>query len=270
MNETEESLRKENIVLRSQYDILEGRVEASMKVLEKIRGRDDNYYRVLMQMDPMSLSRRFAGYDYENNYANLKKLSDNELLAQLTQSVDLMEHQIYSQIQSFDQLLESAAQKHNKISHIPASFPLPKDSYSIAGGYGLRRDPVSGQQKFHTGIDFAAKEGTPVYATADGTIKLADHVLRQGNMIEINHGYNYISRYSHLSEIKVKEGEKVKRGDLIGLVGSSGISTNNHLHYEVRFKNEPQNPVNYFYLDLTPEMYAEICQQSDDAGNVMD
>lgn len=270
IDNSEEELRNENILLRSQYNVLESRVDASLKVMERIKERDDNFYRVMMQMDPMSISRRFAGFDYEKNYRGLKKMSDKALVGQLTQMVDMLDHELYSQIQSFDQLREAAASRQTQVDHIPGSLPISMANSTLAGGYGIRRDPLSGQRKFHPGLDFSAPEGTPVYATADGVVEVSERRGVYGNLVEIDHGYNYMTRFAHLSEMEVSKGDKVRRGDLLGYVGSTGTSTGSHLHYEVRLKDQPQNPVNYFFLDLTPPQYSEMSRQAEDAANVMD
>lgn len=269
-DKSERELRNENAKLKSNYAMLEHRVESSMKVMDKIRNRDDNFYRVMMQMDPMSLSRRYAGFDYEKNYSALRGLNDDELIKRLEGKVDMFDRQLYSQSQSFDQLRAAASTQEDKIRHVPGIFPVPSENMNISAGFGVRLDPLSGQRKFHSGMDFAAPEGTPVYAAADGVVAMAERQGGYGNNIEISHGYNYSSGYSHLSEIAVEKGDKVKRGDIIGRVGSTGMSTEPHLHYEVRFKGEPQNPVNYYFLNISPKEYAELMQTSDDAGQVLD
>lgn len=269
-NRTETQLREENLRLRSKYTVLEHRVQTSMKVMDKIRNRDDNFYRVMLQMDPMSLSRRYAGFDFEKNYAALSTLSDEALVERLTSKLDLLDRQLYSQSQSFDQLRNVASNQEDKLNHIPGILPMHMPISALAAGYGIRRDPLSAERKFHTGIDFRAVEGAPVYATADGIVQSAGRRENYGNVVELTHGYNYASRYAHLSEISVEEGAKVKRGDIIGRVGSTGRSIDPHLHYEVIFKGEPQNPVNYFFIDLTPQQYTEMLQTADDAGQVLD
>ena len=270
VNRSEEELREENSRLRSQYSVLERRVDASLKVMDHIRNRDDKFYRVMMQMDPMSVSQSYAGYDYEKSYAAMREMSDVALIDRLTRQVDLLDRQLYSQSQSFDQLRENALGQKDKMEHVPGVIPLHIKDYTMSSGYGVRRDPVYGTRKFHEGLDFAATTGTPVYATADGVVEVAERKGGYGNCIDIAHGYNYLTRYAHLSEILVKQGQNVKRGEMIGKVGSTGKSTGPHLHYEVRFKDEPQNPVNYYFLDLTPEEYAEMIQLAEDAGHVMD
>lgn len=267
---TEENLRIENSQLRTQYGILSRRLDNSLKIMEHIKERDDNFYRVMMQMDPMSRSQRLAGLDNESRYRELQQLSDAGLVTRLTQSMDLLERQLFAQVQSFDQLRLTLGQQKEKLAHIPSVLPISISDYTMSSGYGYRRDPIYGSSKFHEGLDFAAATGTNVFATADGTISVAGRQAGYGNCIDIDHGYNYLSRYAHLSEVLVKEGETVKRGQLIGKVGSTGKSTGPHLHYEVRFRGEPQNPVNYYFMDLTPEQYAEMIQMADNAGHVMD
>lgn len=267
---TLENLRAENSRLKAQYGILERRLENSMKVMRNIQDRDDNFYRVMMQMDPMSSDQRFAGSENESRYRELSKLNDAALVSSISRTMDLFERQLSSQVQSFDQLRQMVGQQQERIAHIPSILPISMSDYTMSSGYGYRMDPVYGSTKFHEGLDFAASTGTKVFATADGKVALAKRAAGFGNCIEIDHGFNYLSRYAHLSEILVKEGEVVKRGQLIGKVGSTGKSTGPHLHYEVRFKDEPQNPVNYYFMDLTPEQYAEMIRAAENAGHVMD
>lgn len=267
---TEKNLRKENSELKSQYAILEKRLDNSIKVMEDIRNRDDNFYRVMMQMDPLSSNQRLSGMDLDAKYDRLGKLNDLELLTRMNQQIDLLEHQIYSQSLSFDQLKEAAGEQKDKISRIPSVLPIHIGQFTMSSGYGYRRDPVYGTAKFHSGLDFAAPTGTPVFATADAKVEVADRKPIYGNCIDLDHGFNYKTRYAHLSQILVKPGEEVKRGQLIGNVGSTGKSSGSHLHYEVLFKGEPQNPVNYYFMDLTPEEYATLIRQAENSAHVMD
>lgn len=267
---TEQNLRKENAILKSQYNILNRRLDNSLKVMANIQNRDDNFYRVMMQMDPVGYGQRLAGLDNEKRYRELQNTPDAGLVRLLTQRLDLFERQLYAQSLSFDQLKETASKQKDKLAHIPSVIPINIKDFTMSSGYGVRRDPIYGSSKFHTGLDFAAKTGTPVFATADGKVTEAGRQSGYGNCIDISHGYNYLTRYAHLSEILVKPGQEVKRGEMIGKVGSTGKSTGSHLHYEVRFKDEPQNPVNYYFMDLTPEEYAEMVQLAENAGHVMD
>ncbi len=267
---TEKNLRKENATLKSQYNILNRRLDNSLKIMANIQNRDDNFYRVMMQMDPVGYGQRLAGLDNEKRYHELQNIPDAGLVKLLTQRLDLFERQLYAQSLSFDQLRATASKQKDKLAHIPSVIPINIKDFTMSSGYGVRRDPIYGSSKFHAGLDFAAKTGTPVFATADGKVAEAGRQSGYGNCIDISHGYNYLTRYAHLSEILVKPGQEVKRGEMIGKVGSTGKSTGPHLHYEVRFKDEPQNPVNYYFMDLTPEEYAEMVQLAENAGHVMD
>ena len=185
--------------------------------------------------------------------------------------MNLLEREIVVQSQSFDELRRLASSRADRLSHIPAIQPVSELMLKqMASGYGRRVDPVYGTMKFHEGMDFACDVGTPVYATGDGTVKAADWHSGYGNRIDIDHGFGYLTRYAHLSKISVKPGQSVKRGDLIGLSGNTGKSTGPHVHYEVRLKDVPQNPVNYYFYDLTPEEYAAMIEHAENAGHVMD
>ncbi len=267
---TEQNLKEENGKLKSQYAVLEKRLDNSIKVMEDIRNRDDNFYRVMMQMDPLSSKERFSGLENDTRLEELGHLNDAELLGRMNRSMDLLERQIYSQSVSFDQLREAAGEQKEKIASIPSVMPINIKDYTMSSGYGYRRDPVYGTAKFHEGLDFAAATGTPVFATADAVVEVADRKDAYGNCIDLNHGYNYVTRYAHLSQILVKPGQHVKRGEMIGKVGSTGKSTGSHLHYEVRFKGEPQNPVHYYFMDLTPQQYLDMIQLAENSGHVMD
>lgn len=261
---------KENSALKDKYKVLESRLNDALDVMEDIKDRDDNFYRVMMQMDPMKRSERYAGLGNEQRYSNFQKLSDSELLTRLSQNLDLLERQVYAQSSSFDQLRQTAFAQRDKLRHIPSIMPINVSDYSMSSGYGYRRDPVEGTTSFHAGLDFAAPTGTPVYATADGVVVAAERTGGYGNIIDVSHGYNYVTRYAHLSKISVQDGQNVHRGDKIGEVGSTGKSTGPHLHYEVLFKDEPQNPVNYYFLDVTPEQYQAIVEAAENAGHIMD
>lgn len=267
----EKELKIENKELKTQYRLISERLNRSIEVMEDLRMRDDNFYRVMMQADPISASSRYAGLENEARYNDLKTMTDADLIISVTKKMDRLDRQIYSQIKSYNELIALAKGEKERILHIPAIQPIPEKAMKqMASGYGYRRDPVYGISKFHEGLDFACDIGTPVYATGNGRITEAGWNSGYGNEVVIAHGYNYTTRYAHLSKITVKKGETVKRGDKIGETGNTGKSTGPHLHYEVRFKGVPQNPINYYYLDITPQQYAELVQQAENAGHVMD
>lgn len=267
---TEKNLRKENSQLRSQYKLLKLRLDNSMDVMEQIRQRDDNFYRVMMQMEPLTRSQVYAGLDNEERYKHLQGLSESKLFSELTRNLDRLDRLLYAQSHSFDELKNAALLQKDRLAHVPSILPIDLDNYTIASGFGNRLDPIYGTTAFHAGLDFAASEGDPVVATADGVVVETGWRGGYGNCIEIDHGYNYRTLYGHLSSIDVKPAERVRRGETIGKVGSTGKSTGPHLHYEVRFKDEPQNPVNYYFFDITPEQYDQMRRIADNAGHVMD
>lgn len=267
---SETSLRKENARLRSQYNTLQRRLDASLKVMDGIRQRDDNYYRVLLQMDPMSNAERYSGIDNEERYRSLEHLPDAALLTELTRNLDLLDREMYVQSRSFDELKSAALKQRDRLRHTPAIMPVNVTDYNLVSGFGYRTDPIYFTQEFHTGVDFAGSVGEPVMATADGIVKEAGWKGGKGYSVVIDHGYNYITVYAHLSHITVTKGQQVSRGYKVGEMGSTGKSTNPHLHYEVRFKDEPQNPVNFYFMDVTPEQYDAMMRRASNAGNVMD
>ena len=267
----EKQLKLENIELKAQYSALNTRLSSSLQVLEDLRQRDDNFYRAMMQAEPVSVAKRYAGLDNEARYRELSRLNDASLVVNTTKKMDRIDRMLYSQIKSYDELFEMAQRQHDRINNIPAIQPIAeKDMKQMASGYGYRRDPVYGIGKFHEGLDFAANIGTKVYATGAGKVVSAGWNSGYGNCVDIDHGYNYLTRYAHLSRINVTTGQQVKRGDKIGEVGNTGKSTGPHLHYEVRYKGYPQNPINYYFLDITPDQYGELIRQAENAGHVMD
>ncbi len=265
----EKELKQENANLRAQYEALGRQADEQMAVMEDIIARDNNFYRVMLQAQPISNAQRFAGL--ERQRADDNPLSDDELVMSVVSKLDVLDHQLYSQTKSFDFLRQEALNQKDRLDHIPAIQPVSESKLrQMASGYGVRIDPVYGTRKFHEGMDFSAPIGTPVYATGRGTVKAAGWQSGYGNTVEISHGFNYVTRYAHMSKIYVKPGQKVERGDKIGEVGNTGKSTGPHLHYEVRLFDVPQNPVNYYFYDLTPQEYDEMIRQAENAGHVMD
>lgn len=267
----EKELRQENDHLRQSLQMLGKQADEAMSVMEDISQRDNNFYRIMLQAEPLSAAQRYAGMERQRKYNDLQTVSDNDLVLSVNEKLDQLDHQIYNQIKSFDFLQQQAMDQRDRLDHIPAIQPVSESKLrQMASGYGYRLDPVYGTSKFHEGMDFAAPIGTPVYATGNGTVSFAGWQRGYGNLIVIDHGYNYASRYAHLSKIGVRVGQKVERGEMIGEVGNTGKSTGPHLHYEVRLSGAPQNPVNYYFYDLTPEQYDEMIQQAENAGHVMD
>lgn len=266
---TVENLTIENHQLKQQYDILENRLENSLKMMGEIQNRDTNLYRVLLQMDP-EISENTNDVLQVTSFKGMNNLNDASLVSKLFHRLDTLDKQLLHQAISFNVIRDAAMHNQDKLNHTPSVIPINIKDYTMSSGYGIRIDPIYKSHKFHAGLDFAADMGTQVFATADGQVSFAAKKSGYGYCIDIDHGYNYKTRYAHLSEILVPEGKEVRRGELIGLVGSTGKSTGPHLHYEVHFKDKPQNPVNYYFMDLSPEEYEEMIELAENAAHVMD
>lgn len=267
----ERELRRENEALRREVGVLGGRADEALAIMEDLAQRDNNFYRVVMQADPITASSRYAGLERQRAFNSLDSLSDLGVLADVETKIDRLERMLYVQSKSYDFLAERSGEMEDRLAHVPAIPPISeKYLRTVASGYGTRVDPIYGTMRFHEGLDFSAPPGSPVYATGDGTVKSAGWESAYGKMVEINHGYNYTTRYAHLSEINVKPGQKVKRGDLIGKVGNTGKSTGPHLHYEVRLNGQPQNPIYYHFYDISPQEYDEMIRLAENAGKMMD
>lgn len=267
----ERALREQNDHLLSRVEELNRQADRAISVMEDIEARDNNFYRVMMQADPVTDARRYAGLERRQEVSADTISNADAFVETVSAKLDRLDYQVYSQIKSFDELRDLAFSRRERLANIPAIQPVSESKLrQMASGYGYRRDPVYGTTKFHEGMDFACPIGTPVYATGNGKVIFAGWQSGYGNLIEIDHGYQYVTRYAHLSKIDVKEGQTVERGELIGAVGNTGKSTGPHLHYEVHYRSQPQNPVNYYFYDLTPQEYDEMIRMAENAGHVMD
>lgn len=268
----EKQLKSENAELLSQYAILDKKLEQLTAVLKDIEHRDDNIYRVIFEAEPIADEIRNAGFGGVNRYEELEGYNNSELIIKTSEKLDMLSKQLYIQSKSFDEVFEMAKNKEEMLASLPAIQPVSnKDLTRMASGYGNRTDPVYKIMKFHAGMDFTAHTGTPIYATGNGKVIQADAESRgYGNHVRIAHGYGYITLYAHMSKINVKAGQKVKRGDVIGYVGSTGKSVGPHCHYEVRKNDEPINPVNFYFNDLTPEQYAIMIELSNEPTQSLD
>lgn len=261
----------ENSRLQSQYRVLSRKVDDALLVLHDIEERDNNLYRVLLEADPVPESARQSGFNGTSRYAELLDMTNAELVVNTSQKVDMLEKKLYMQTRSFNEVLELSREQENKLACIPAIQPVSnKDLKRTASGYGWRSDPIYRVRRFHHGMDFACDTGTPVYATGNGVVTYAKWQSGYGNFIIIDHGYGYVTRYAHLSKIEVKQGQKVVRGEEIGLVGSTGKSTGPHLHYEVIVGKTDVNPVNYYFMDLNAQQYEEMISLAENHGKVFD
>jgi murein DD-endopeptidase MepM/ murein hydrolase activator NlpD len=264
-------LEKEHEVLKQEYEVLNARLDNALEVLEDIGERDDNLYRVILGGSPIGVEARNRLARDNQRYDSLMMLADAEMVVRVAQKMDLVEKQLYRQTKSFDELVELSREQGDRLRHIPAIQPVSnKDLKYMASGYGWRLHPVYNIRKFHAGMDFSAEKGTDVFATGDGRVTQAGYNKGYGLCITVDHGYGYETVYAHLSKKLVNRGQSVKRGDKIGEVGSTGVSTGPHLHYEVHLRGAIQNPANYYFLDLTPEQYEEMIEKSENNGLSMD
>lgn len=268
---SEKDLRMENSRLQAQYHILSSRLDESLQVMKGLQQRDDNLYRVMMQADPVADALRTPSYNKTNRYEDLMELPSAKLVVNTTQKMDLLERQLYIQSKSFDEVLALCKKHDEMLECIPAIQPVSnKDLKQTASGYGTRIDPIYKTVKFHSGMDFSANVGTPVYATGNGMVRKAGWEGLYGNCIQIDHGFGYVTRYAHLSKIDVRVGQKVVRGETIGKVGTTGKSTGPHLHYEVMVKGQIVNPVNYYFMDLNADDYDRMVEIAANHGKVFD
>ncbi|OYT15924.1 MAG: peptidase M23 [Bacteroidetes bacterium 4572_77] len=243
-----------------QYDILNNRLNRLEYVADNLQDRDDNIYRIIFEAEPVPTEIRQAGVGGSDPYAPLKGYKNSDLLISTTQKMDKLSNKLYVQSHSYDEVFEMAKNMDQMTACIPAIQPI-SDKYKrrISSFYGYRIHPIYKRKVFHDGLDFSAPSGTEIYAAGDGVIeKASKSSYGYGNKITINHGYGYKTVYAHMKKFNVRRGQKVKRGQVIGFVGNSGLSTAPHLHYEVIRNNKKVNPIYYFFNDLSPEDYEEI------------
>ena len=258
----EKRLKGEINHLLSQYEIINNDLEKIELVLDDIQKRDDNIYRTIFEADPIPTSIRKQGFGGVNRYKKLSGFSNSDLIINTSKKIDQLTKQLYLQSKSFDEIIELAKNKSKMLASIPAIQPVAnKDLKRMTSGYGYRIHPIYKTRKMHYGMDYSAKVGTEIYATGDGVVSKVKRSKRgYGNYVKINHGFGYETLYAHMSKYIVKKGQKVKRGEVIGYVGNTGISTAPHLHYEVRKDNKKINPVNFYFNDLTPDEYEKMLE----------
>lgn len=268
----EKIMRNEINTMRDQYLILQEQVDRMTEVLEGLQYRDGNIYRVIFEAEPISDAVWQAGAGGYNKYKHLENLDNSSLLIDISKKTDKLARQLVIQSKSYDEISRLVKNKQKMLSSLPSIQPVSnRDLTRMASGFGMRLDPVYKIQKFHQGMDFTSPVGTEVYATGDGVVESVNYSYNgYGNEILINHGYGYKTRYAHLSGFKVRAGERVKRGDMIGVVGSTGKSTGPHLHYEVLKNNVAVNPVYYYYNDLKDEQFAKMLEISNSSGQSLD
>lgn len=268
----EQELKSELIQNERELNRLQNDMKLVNDVLDVLQSRDEDLYRAALYAEKFPDELRMMGVGGSDRYGYLSKLSNAELLISTSEQMDKLERRLNAQSMSFRELLKLAKDKEKLLASIPAIQPVRnKDLKKRISGFGFRIDPIYKTRQKHTGMDFTADKGSDVYVTGNGVVEdIERKKWGYGNCIVVNHGYGYKTRYAHLSVIKVKVGQKLKRGELIGLVGSTGKSTGPHLHYEVEVNGEKVNPIGYYHSDLTPEQFEQLLEMSENSHQSMD
>ncbi|HRY32498.1 MAG TPA: M23 family metallopeptidase [Bacteroidales bacterium] len=258
----EKSLEREIAQYKLQYKILNDRMSHLTAVMNELQEKDDNIYRVIFEAEPIPSTVRNAAYGGSNRYAHLEGLKNTEVIVETAKKLDNLARRMYVQSISFDEVFNMARNKEEMMACLPAIVPVRGGTSRIVSGYGYRIHPIYKTMRMHWGIDFTAPKGTPVFATANGTVTIPDRASTTGYGITvlINHGFGYQTFYTHLSRTAVKPGQKVTRGQIIGYVGSTGLAVAPHLHYEVIKNGKKINPINFFFNDLSPEEYKKVLE----------
>lgn len=253
-----QTLMNENKQWERQYKDLNKRMSEIERVLGDVQHRDDNIYRVMLEKDPIPASIREAGFGGTDRYNKLRGFDNSNLVIETTKRLDKISSKLNIQANSLEEIYSLAKRKSKELECIPALSPVSKKRCYISSFFGNRFHPILKRRKFHEGLDFAAPVGTKIYAPGDGVVKSVAFSGGYGRVIKIDHGFGYKTLYAHLYKVKVKVGDKVKRGQVIATIGNSGLSTGPHLHYEVLKDGKHVNPIHYYFGDLTPEEFNEM------------
>ncbi len=254
------------------YAILNKKMDQIDEVLTNIEDRDNNIYRTYFNTAPIPEEQRSAGFGGVNRYKELEGFDNSELVINTSRRVDVISKALAIQSKSLDEIAKLVKEKNKLLAAIPAIQPVRNENLkAVASGFGYRTDPFTKARKFHAGMDFSAKTGTPVFASGDGVVDRADNTASgYGNHIVIRHGFGYQTLYGHLSKYKVRAGQRVKRGDIIGYVGSTGRSEAPHLHYEVHKNGEVVNPLNFYYGNISAAEYIVISKLANQENQSLD
>ena len=268
----ERILQQQNKNLKDNYYELLDELESVQNQMKELEKRDNDVYRAIFEASPIPDSARAKELEEKLEIAKVEKLRDHQLVSSINNTLNNLLSRINSQKKSYEEVDELVKNKEKLLSHTPAIQPLSnKDLNRIASGFGYRIDPVYKTTKFHAGLDFSAPQGTPIYATADGTVTTAGNTGNgYGNYVVINHGYGYETLYGHMVRVKARNGQAVKRGEVIGWVGSTGKSTGPHCHYEVHKNGQKIDPIYFFYNDLTPEQFDLILKKAAASNQSLD
>lgn len=262
--EKQEEEKRQSLLL--QIDYLNRKMADAEATLNEIQKHDDDIYRKFFQANPIPESFRKAGFGGVDRYKKYSGIQNADVLISTSRRLDILSKQIVVQSKSFDEIIELVKNKEKMMACIPSIQPIAvKDLTRFGSAFGLRMHPILGYLRMHEGVDLTAPSGTEIRATGDGVVLRADYAGGFGYAVRINHGYGYQTIYAHMSKLNARPGQKVKRGDVIGYVGSTGLSTCPHCHYEVRINGNPVNPIN-FYPEMTEEQYDEMIKMSNESN----
>ena len=268
----ERGLKRENEMLSLQFELLSGKFEQIEKVIVDLEQRDENIYRTIFEAEPIPSSIRNAGMGGVSRYDELESLTNPKIVKESFKKLDKLAKRVCIQSVSYDQLVRLAKSKEEMLQSVPAIQPVRnKDLKHVASPFGVRIHPFYKVLKMHTGMDFTAPSGTEVFATGNGVVVKVEQGQRgYGNVVMIDHGFGFKTLYAHLSSYSVRAGQHVKRGDVVGRIGNSGMSMAPHLHYEVLKNEVPINPINFYFNDLTPEEYDRLIELAANSGQSLD
>lgn len=268
----EKILQQQNEDLKDTYRQLRDRIESLQQQMKELEKRDNDVYRAIFEASPVPDSARAKELETKLEIESVKRLKDNQLVSSIINTLNSLTSRIETQKKSYDEVEKLVKNKEQLLARTPAIQPVSnKDLNRIASGFGYRIDPVYKTTKMHAGLDFSAPQGTPIYATADGTVTTSGNTGNgYGNHVIINHGFGYETLYGHMVRVKARNGQAVKRGEVIGWVGSTGKSTGPHCHYEVHKYGEKIDPIYFFYNDLTPEQFDMILKKAAASNQSLD
>ena len=258
--------------MKIQYQILNRKAALMEEAIGNVEERDNNVYRTYFNATPISEEQRKAGFGGVNRYKELEGFNNSDLVINTTKRLDVLSKEIVIESQSLDEIAKLAKDKAKLLTAIPAIQPVKnEDLRHVASGFGYRSDPFTKIRKFHAGMDFSARTGTPIYATGDGVVSAADNKMSgYGNRVLVSHGFGYQTLYGHMSKFVVRAGQRVKRGDVLGYVGSTGRSEAPHLHYEVHKNGTVVNPLNFYYGNISAKEYVLIAKLANQENQSLD
>jgi murein DD-endopeptidase MepM/ murein hydrolase activator NlpD len=256
---TDTELKLKYDLMKENYSTLSNKIGSVQQQMAELEKRDNEVYRSIFEANPLPDSARAKLTENKKEVEKVRVMSDDQLTTDIASRLNNISARINYQLKSYGDIEKLIKNQGNKLNSIPAIQPVSnKELTRIASGFGMRIHPIYGIAKMHNGLDFTAPQGTPIYATGDGVVTSAGGGTGTGNHVIINHGYGYETEYMHMVRIKARDGQRVKRGEVIGWVGSTGASTGPHCHYEVHINGRPVDPVYFFFNDLNAEQYDRL------------